>query len=69
MNKMHISGSKVCQLGAFKGATGVPTFNISDLFRIKESTNVFTFTCTVAYNTILQLHNSIVGYTVCARLK
>lgn len=60
----------MCQLGAFKAATGVPTFNmISDLFRIEESTNVFTFTCTVAYNTILQLHNSIVGYTVCARLK
>lgn len=42
------------------------TFNIiSYLFRIEESTNVFTFTCTVAYNTILQLHNSIIVYSLC----
>lgn len=56
---------KVCQLLTGMSTMITITFNIiSYLFRIEESTNVFTFTCTVAYNTILQLHNSIV-YSLC----
>lgn len=59
------SCSTVCQLGAFNTATG-DTFNYH--IYLEENTNVYTFTYTVA-NIILQLHNSIAGYTVCARLK